>query len=170
VQSFLNGQNHAQHFGDLLSHMMYIDSVNYLPDDIMVKVDRAAMGVSLETRAPLLDHRVFEFAWKLPRTMKVRNGQSKWLLRQVLNQYVHPSLFERRKVGFGVPISLWLRGPLREWSETLLDERRLHQEGYFDAALVRQKWQQHLTGEYDWTYHLWSILMFQAWLEYDTTS
>lgn len=148
-----------------LEEMMALDMVHYLPNDILTKVDRAAMAVSLETRVPLLDPNVIEFAASLPLEYKIRDGVGKWVLREVLYKYVPKELIERPKMGFGVPLAEWLRGPLRDWAENLLDEKRLVAEGFFNVSLVSKKWQEHLSGQRNWSYQLWDVLMFQAWLE-----
>lgn len=152
-----------------VQQMQLLDQLSYLPDDILAKVDRAAMSVSLETRVPLLDHRVAEFAWRLPQACKLRAGpqglQTKWALRQVLYRHVPPELIERPKMGFGVPLGAWLRGPLRAWAEELLDESRLRREGWFDAPALRRKWALHQGGRFDCAHQLWPVLVFQAWLQ-----
>ena len=150
---------------DPIARMMAWDSLSYLPDDILVKVDRAAMAVGLETRAPFLDHRVAQVAWRLPMAMKIRGNTSKWALRQILYQHVPRELIERPKAGFAMPIGQWLRGPLRAWASELLHPDRLAREGYLRPEPITRLWQQHLSGRYDHTTKLWSVLMWQAWLE-----
>lgn len=149
-------------------HMMLLDAITYLPDDILVKVDRAAMAVSLETRVPMIDHRVFEFAQRLPLDYKIRDGRGKWLLRQLLYKHVPKALVDRPKKGFSIPLAAWLRGPLKDWAAALLDPARLRREGLFDESPVSRKWHEHQSGRRDWSTHLWSILMTQAWLDETT--
>lgn len=160
LQQLINTENAQQ-------LMMSIDMQCYLPDDILCKVDRAAMAVSLETRVPLLDHNIIEFVWSLPFTYKVQRGQTKSPLKDILYRYVPQKLIDRPKMGFGIPLEQWLRTDLREWAESLLNEQLLKQQGYFDYIKVRQKWQQHLSGKHNWASQLWSILMFQSWLIYN---
>ena len=150
---------------DPVQRMMFMDTMTYLSDDILCKVDRAAMGVSLETRVPFLDHRVVEKAWSMPLNMKIRNGQGKWALRQILHKRVPREMIERPKQGFALPLGQWLRGPLRHWAENLLDPTRLSNEGYLKPEPIRQKWAEHKAGKRNWEHSLWSVLMFQAWLE-----
>lgn len=147
-----------------VERMMLEDMLGYLPGDILTKVDRAAMAASLETRVPLLDHRVVDFAWRVPHEAKWRDGQGKWLLRQVLYRHVPKDLIERPKAGFAIPVQEWLQGPLRDWVEDLLDAKALEEQGYLRAGPIRQKWAQHLSGERNWSGQLWAVLMFQAWL------
>jgi asparagine synthase (glutamine-hydrolysing) len=149
---------------DATAQMLFLDGVTTLPDDMLVKVDRASMAVSLETRLPLLDHRVVELAWRLPMHLKIRDGRGKHVLRQVLHRYVPRNLVERPKTGFDPPLGAWLRGPLRPWAEDMLDPHRIDDDGFLHAGLVRQRWDEHLSGRRDWDYALWAVLMFQAWL------
>ena len=154
-----------KHFRGAAEEMMYLDSVGYLTDDILVKLDRATMAVGLEGRVPLLDHRVVEFAWRLPLEMRIRQREGKWILRQILYRYVPRDLVDRPKSGFGIPLAAWLRGPLRDWAESLLNESRLRQEGYFRPESIVKMWCEHVSERANWEYCLWDILMFQAWLD-----
>jgi len=164
-ETFLT-KNKPELFGlDSQQQMMALDFITYLPNDILVKIDRAAMASSLETRVPFLDHKLIEFVWKIPHSLKYRNGQGKWILKEILNQYVPRNLTDKPKMGFGVPIGAWLREPLRDWAENLLNQKKLQEEGYFNSELVRKKWLEHLSGRRNWQYDLWNVLMFQSWID-----
>jgi len=148
---------------NFVDRMMYFDLMTYLPDDGLVKVVKASEAADLSARAPILDHRVVEFSKRLPLSTKIKNGQSKWILRQILYKYVPKEMIERPKMGFGVPIDTWLRGPLRDWAEELLDEGKMRQDDFLDPKPIRKLWAEHLTGKRNNSYHLWDVLMFQAW-------
>ena len=164
-KTILNNNNKNIHNMTNIERMMYLDLLSYLPGDILTKVDRASMAVSLETRLPFMDHRLIEFAWTLPNEYKYKNGRTKWILKEVLNKYIPKKLYDRPKQGFGIPINEWLRGSLREWAEELLNEQKLKEQGYFDAIKIREKWMQHQSGKSNWQHQIWNILMFQSWLE-----
>jgi asparagine synthase (glutamine-hydrolysing) len=163
--TWLTGLHQVPPIPSLTERMMFLDLVTYLPDDILVKVDRAAMAVALEGRIPFLDHRVIEFAWRMPMHLKLRNGEGKWALRQLLDRYVPRALVDRPKTGFAVPIESWLRGPLVDWAEALLDPTRLREQGLLDVGWVRRVWASHRSGDIPAHYWLWNILMLQAWID-----
>jgi asparagine synthase (glutamine-hydrolysing) len=164
-EMILNSEDGCPNLPTLAEQMMYMDSVTYLPDDILTKVDRATMAVSLEARVPYLDHRLVEFVWSLPVAMKLHEGKGKAILRRVLHRHLPQELIDRPNTGFGIPLDAWLRGPLRDWAETLLSEQCLRCEGYLDPEPIRKLWRAHIAGQGAWQYHLWDVLMFQSWLE-----
>ena len=165
IPSFLKDTLPEEGLTDFASKMMYRDTLNYLTDDILCKVDRAAMGVSLESRVPFLDHKIVELAWRMPQNMKINGSIGKSVLRDILYKHVPKKLIERPKAGFSIPLGDWLKGPLRSWATPLLENSRLEEEGYLDAKYVNKIWAEHLAGHKNWTFRLWSILMFQSWLE-----
>jgi asparagine synthase (glutamine-hydrolysing) len=156
-------------FADDVSWMQYLDTLTYLPDDILTKVDRASMAVALEVRVPLLDHRVVELSWRMPQRLKLREGTGKWLLRQIAYKYVPKKLLERPKMGFGVPIDCWLRGPLKDWAQDLLDPLSLSGPGLLKPAPITEKWAEHQTGARNWQYFLWNVVMFEAWRHHEAS-
>ena len=143
---------------------MYLDTINYLPDDILCKVDRASMANSLETRIPFLNHNLVEIGWRIPESIKIKNKKGKWILRQILKDYLPQNLFERPKSGFSIPLAQWLRGPLRDWAEILINKKNIEHEGYLHFDYINKMWSEHLSGRYDWSSRLWNILIFQSWL------
>ena len=162
-RSFLTDPSVTSGLKDFKEKMMLLDTLSYLPGDILTKVDRASMDVSLELRVPFLDHRLVEFAWSIPNQFKIRKGSTKWLLRQVLHKHVPQHLIDRPKMGFGVPIDDWLRGPLRAWADDLLSSDTLRKTGYLSPEPILLKWREHKSGQRNWQYYLWNILIFQSW-------
>ena len=156
----------GNHLKDFAERMSFVDMLTYLPDDILTKVDRASMSFSLEVRVPLLDHRLVEFVWTLPKNMKIRGNTAKWLLRQVCYRHVPQKIVDRPKMGFSVPLDTWLRGPLREWSEHLLDKKHLTEHGIFSAEAVNNVWKEFLDGKGNHQHGIWGLLQVQAWLEH----
>lgn len=169
-QIAMNDHSRLSNLDNIMDRMMFMDMNAYLPDDILVKVDRASMAASLETRAPLLDYKVIEYAWRTPLSMKIDDKGGKRMLRSLLGRYVPTELFDRPKQGFGIPHGEWIKHELKDWAEDLLDEKRLKDEGFFNVALVRSRWEEHIAGKKDWSYALWGILMFQAWHGYNEHS
>ena len=165
--ALFNDLSLVKYFPDNTEFMQYADTLTYLPDDILTKVDRASMAVSLEARVPLLDHRVVEFAWRLPQTMKIRERKGKWISRALLKDFVPLKLYDRPKMGFGVPLEKWLRGSLRDWAENLLSPATFKKFGLLKSEPILKKWQEHQNGKHNWQYLLWDVLMLHAWLEYE---
>ncbi|PIQ90249.1 MAG: asparagine synthase (glutamine-hydrolyzing) [Candidatus Omnitrophica bacterium CG11_big_fil_rev_8_21_14_0_20_41_12] len=163
----LETENSLSFFSDYKRQMMYFDTINYLPNDILTKVDRASMSVGLESRSVYLDHRLVEFAWKLPTEMLINKAGSKSVLRDILKRYVPTAYWDRPKMGFAIPIDIWLRGPLKNWADDLLSKEYLKRKGFFDPEVVSRKWQEHKIGARNWQYELWDILMFNSWLEFN---
>ena len=164
-ESFSTKNHLSSNEAGFINHMTSSDILGYLTDDILVKVDRAAMGVSLETRIPLLGKDVIEFSMAVAISKKLKNNQTKWILRKVLEKYVPPELFNRKKMGFGVPINHWISNELRDWSENLLDKNKLKNQGYLNYNVIKKKFDEHISGEKNNQYYLWPILIFQQWLE-----
>jgi asparagine synthase (glutamine-hydrolysing) len=165
----LNKEMTSYEFLNDIEKMMAADTISYLPDDILVKVDRAAMANSLETRVPFLDYRIIEFAWQIPIFQKLNSNKSKLILREILYKYVPKELIERPKMGFGVPIAEWLRGPLKNWAEEILSEEKIINDDLLDYKIIKKKWDEHQSGKHNWQYHLWDVLMFQSWYDYQKT-
>ncbi|VAW60716.1 Asparagine synthetase [glutamine-hydrolyzing], partial [hydrothermal vent metagenome] len=155
----------GEEISDPYNRLMLYDQMAYLVDDILVKVDRASMGVSLESRVPLLDYRVAEFAWSLPMSMKIHNGKEKYILRNLLSRYVPTEMFDRPKMGFAVPVGEWIKTPLLDWAENLLDKNKMQQQGFLNVDYVHRLWEQHKSNQFDHNFFMWKVLMFQAWLE-----